>query len=223
MKKATLFAAVLGLMVLIIGCGKSLDVVLESAISSFEKASAKAGQIKSSDAFYELSAPDNSAKFYFAKELGGAQEYDFYIETSLAPFIQAGLNEAKFRQNKPDNLTIENGKILIGIKADSPTAPIAKTPIEAFRNIASKIPKSIGYHAALDHFGVNLGSGFLFEWAKDIDKNDKDIVFVLDPKPFIDAGVDPQKVKGWIFGQVQIDDDNGRPIKVDKFLKPFDL
>jgi hypothetical protein len=223
MKKTALFAAVLSLTILIIGCGKSLDVVLESAISSFDKASAKAGEIKSLDLFYELSAPDGSAKFYFAKELGGDQKHDFYIETSLAPFIEAGLDEAKFKQNKPDNVAIENGKILVGIKAAPSTVISAKTSIESFRNIASKIPKSIGYHSALDHFGINLGTGFLFEWAKDIDKNDKDIVFVLDPKPFIDAGVDPQKVKGWVFGQVEIDDDNGRKIKVDKFLKPFDL
>jgi hypothetical protein len=39
----------------------------------------------------------------------------------------------------------------------------------------------------------------------------------------IDAGVDPNKVEGWVFGKVKVDDANGKPIEVDKFLKPFSL
>jgi hypothetical protein len=82
---------------------------------------------------------------------------------------------------------------------------------------------SIGYHGALDHYGVNLGNGNLFEWAKDLDKNDKDMVFVLNPEPFIRAGVNPNQVAGWVFAKVPVDDENGRPVEVDKLLKPFDL
>ncbi len=54
---------------------------------------------------------------------------------------------------------------------------------------------SISYHMALDHYGVALGGGNMFEWAKDLGANDKDIVFVLDPEPLIAAGVDPQRWK----------------------------
>jgi hypothetical protein len=81
----------------------------------------------------------------------------------------------------------------------------------------------IGYHGAADHFGVNLGGGNLFEWAKDMSKNDKDIVCVLNPQPFIDAGVDPAMVEGWLFAKVAVEDEKGRPVEVDKFLKPFDI
>jgi len=70
---------------------------------------------------------------------------------------------------------------------------------------------------------VDLANGNMFEWAKDMSKNDKDIVFVLNPQVFIDAGVDPAKVEGWVFAKVEKEDENGKKIQVDKFLKPFDL
>jgi hypothetical protein len=63
----------------------------------------------------------------------------------------------------------------------------------------------------------------MFEWAKDMSANDKDIVFVLNPKPFIDAGVDPDRVEGWVFARVTVDDESGKPVELDKFLKPFNL
>jgi hypothetical protein len=53
----------------------------------------------------------------------------------------------------------------------------------------------------------------LFEWAKDMTTNDKDIVFVLDPA----------RITGWAFAKVTVDDENGKPVQVDKILKPFNL
>ena len=97
------------------------------------------------------------------------------------------------------------------------------TPLTSYENIVKLKRDSINYHSALDHYGVNLGDGNVFEWAKDLSTNDKDIVFVLNPKVFIDAGVDPQKLEGWVFAKVETMDMNGKPIEVEKFLKPFDL
>jgi hypothetical protein len=81
----------------------------------------------------------------------------------------------------------------------------------------------IGYHAPLDHYGIGLGEGNMFEWAKDMAKNDKDLVFVLNPEPLIQAGVDPAKIEGWVFARVPVKDPSGKSIEVDKFLKPYDL
>jgi poly-D-alanine transfer protein DltD len=63
----------------------------------------------------------------------------------------------------------------------------------------------------------------MFEMAKDMSKNDKDIVFVLNPQAFIDAGVDPAKVEGWIFAKIKVEDAKGKMVEVDKLLKPFNL
>jgi hypothetical protein len=53
-------------------------------------------------------------------------------------------------------------------------------------------------------------------------KQDKDLVFVLDPQPLITAGVDPHKVNGWSYSLVR-QHINGRYIDVWRFVKPFDL
>lgn len=79
----------------------------------------------------------------------------------------------------------------------------------------------LGYHAEMDHYNVNL-DGAMFEWAKDLAANDKDIVFALDPEPLIAAGADPEKVEGWTYAQVPVMRD-GKAAQVWKFLKIFDL
>jgi hypothetical protein len=56
----------------------------------------------------------------------------------------------------------------------------------------------------------------------DNSNQDKDIVFVLNPEPLIAAGVDPEKVEGWAYAQVPVEE-NGETTQVWKFLKPFDL
>jgi hypothetical protein len=81
--------------------------------------------------------------------------------------------------------------------------------------------KNIGYHAQMDHYNLDL-NGAIFEWAKDLSTNDKDIVFVLNPEPLIAAGVRPEKVEGWIYAQVPVMVD-GKETQVYKFLKPFNL
>jgi hypothetical protein len=71
--------------------------------------------------------------------------------------------------------------------------------------------------------GHDLDNGNMFEWAKNLATNDKDIVFVLAPEPFIAAGTDPARIEGWAFTKVTVDDANGKPVQVDKILKPFNL
>jgi len=76
----------------------------------------------------------------------------------------------------------------------------------------------LSYHAALDHYGIQLPAG-KFEWAKDAATNDKDIVFVLAAQPFADLGVDVQNIEGWGFMTTQ--DDAGKDI--DILVKPYGL
>jgi hypothetical protein len=96
------------------------------------------------------------------------------------------------------------------------------SPADIFKHIVENDRSMIGYHAALDHYNIDLGGGNMFEWAKDMSTNDKDIVFVLNPEPLIAAGVDPESVEGWAYAQVPIEE-NGKTTQVWKLLKPFDL
>jgi hypothetical protein len=143
------------------------------------------------------------------------------IEFDAAPFIAAGLDPAKL----PGNFTYYEDKIVTGTKLGTEQLKYSGevTPLASYGQIVKLKRTAIGYHGALDHYGVNLGGGNLFEWAKDMSTNDKDMVFVLDPAPFIAAGADPSRIAGWAFAKVTVDDENGKPIQVDKILKPFDL
>jgi hypothetical protein len=103
------------------------------------------------------------------------------------------------------------------------------TALKAYEKIVENYRDSINYHTSLDHYGVKLGDGNMFEWARDLKTNtatgenqDKDIVFVLNPQPLIAAGVDPGKVEGWKYLQVPVEE-NGKTEQVWKLLKAFDL
>ena len=143
------------------------------------------------------------------------------IEFDAAPFIAAGLDLERL----PENFTFFEGMLMVGTKLGQETLRYSGevTPLASYEQIVKLKRPAIGYHGAMDHYGVNLGDGNLFEWAKDMAANDKDLVFVLNPAPFIAAGVDPARVADWVFDKVTVDDANGKPVQVDKFLKPFDL
>jgi hypothetical protein len=170
---------------------------------------------------WSLSAPDDSVRFVWACVLADNWLYDAMLEFDAAPFIAAGLDTSEL----PGNFTFRDGMIMVGTKwrtgqtkCDGDTAPMS-----LYRKIVKHQRNAIGYHGQLDHYGINLGDGNLFEWAKNLNTNDKDIVFVLEPAPFIRAGVDPNGIEGWAFAKVTVDDENGKPVVVDKLLKPFDL
>jgi hypothetical protein len=143
------------------------------------------------------------------------------LEFDAAPFIAAGLDPEKL----PENFAFYEGMIMVGTKLGQETLRYSGevTPLASYEQIVKLKRPAIGYHGALDHYGVNLGDGNLVEWAKDMSTNDKDIVFVLNPEPFINAGADPSRVEGWTFTKVTVDDANGKPVEVDKILKPFNL
>jgi hypothetical protein len=215
-------AAIAALLALAAGSCSKLDVVGTESVKSFDKVlrqiPAKADEINSG---WSLAAPDGMARFIWSKNYAESPLHDIMLELDAAPFIAAGLDPEKL----PDNFVFYEGMLMVGTKLGEETLRYSgeATPLASYEQIVKLKRSSIGYHGALDHYGVNLGDGNLFEWAKDMATNDKDIVFVLNPAPFIAAGVDPAKIEGWAFAKVTVDDPNGKPIQVDKILKPFNL
>jgi len=206
-----------------LSCGGKLDVVGTDSARAFNELLQKAGQLVTEDkenSAWSIIAPDNEARFTWRWE-HNAQDNDVVLEIDAAPFIAAGLDTSKL----PNSIAFNDGKLTIGTKLVPPgsEAKAKSTPLAAYECLVNLNRNAIGYHAALDHYGINIGGGNLFEWAKDLSANDKDMVFVLNPEPFINAGVAPDKVDGWAFAKVTVDDENGKPIQVDKILKPFNL
>jgi len=221
-KKFKILALSLVLLVTLVSC-KQLDVVGNTSITSFEEVLNIIPNNIATDEInggWALSAPDGSARFIWSKDYSKSPTHDVMLEFYAQPFIDAGLAISKL----PDGMVYDD-KIMVGTKlgTESLTYDGKATPLASYKKIVNLKRVNIKYHAALDHYGVDLSGGNVFEWAKDMSKNDKDIVFVLNPQMFIDAGVKPENVKGWVFAKVKIMDENGKPIEVDKFLKPFDL
>jgi hypothetical protein len=212
-------AAVLG----IAGCAK-LDVVGKESVASFQAVLERipgGAEFDESMGGWALSAPDGSAKFIWSRNYRESPLYDVMIVFEARPFINAGLDPGRL----PEDITVINGTIVVGTKLGNEVLSYKgdPTPIASYEEIVKLKRDSINYHGALDHYGVNLSKGSLFEWAKDMSKNEKDIVFVLNPEPFIAAGVNPAQIEGWVFTKVPVDDENGRPTEADKILKPFNL
>ncbi|MDR2709579.1 MAG: hypothetical protein LBC07_06370 [Elusimicrobiota bacterium] len=222
MKKTVFFSLCLGFLIFT-ACSK-LDVVGDGAEKSFARLLDLYPQLVSMDDHqngWAFSSPDASAKFIWSKNWAESPFYDVAIELDAKPFIAAGLDVKKL----PAEYFYYNGKILIGTKLGTQNIKYkgAPTPLASFEEIVKLSRANIGYDEALEHYGVDLGAGNLFEWAKDSGANDKDILFVLDPDPFLDAGVDPTNIDGWAFARVVIEDEDGRTIEVEKILKAVNL
>jgi hypothetical protein len=225
MKKLVIIALVLSLAVSLAAC-QATDVVGKVAVTSFEAVLNKIPDKIASDEVnngWSLASPTGE-RFVWGKDFSKEGMPDIMLEFDAKPFINAGLDVNKLPKDM--YLYVSNMNLLmvhaeLGDKKFTYNGEVK--PLDSFKKIVENYRDSIGYHEKLDHYGVALGNGNMFEWAKDINTNDKDIVFVLNPQPFIDAGVDPAKVEGWAFAKVEVKDDNGKEIEVDKLLKPFDL
>ena len=162
-------------------------------------------------------------RFEWSADFAGAGP-NFRMSLDASPYLSAGLDPAKlpaeryhyYSLTKTLSLSFDVGKEKFSYSG-------SPTPLASFQKIVQTHRPIIGYHAALDHYGIALGDGNMFEWAKDMAKNDKDMVFVLNPEPLIAAGVDPAKITGWVFTKIPVRDKSGKTVDVDKFVKPYNL
>ncbi|MDF2941685.1 MAG: uncharacterized protein K0S01_543 [Herbinix sp.] len=223
MKKKLLLSTFSLLAIVSLTACNKLDVIGDQSIKSFEAVLNSTKEEVTEDTTFggwSLAAPDGEARFVWSKDFSKTTSNDAFLEVKAQPFIDAGLDISKL----PAGMVVGD-KIVVGTELgnDKPSSNSDATPIDSYKQIVKNYRDNIKYHTALDHYGVDMTNGNMFEWAKDMATNDKDIVFVLNPQPFIDAGVDASKVDGWVFAKVDTMDENGKKIQVDKFLKPFDL
>lgn len=220
MKKIMIPILLLTLLISLAGCTQT-DVVGKASVQSFA-AIVEVADVEADESFggFAITAPDGSARFLLSRNFAVTGSYDVALKFTAAPFLAAGLDVSQLPVGMLDADTLVVGTDLGSqdFKAEA-QSNVATT----YEELVRQKGQAIGYHKALDHYGIDLGGGNLFEWAKDMQTNDKDIVFVLDPKPFQDAGVDPAAIEGWIFAKVETMDKKGNMIEVEKLLKPFDL
>jgi catechol 2,3-dioxygenase-like lactoylglutathione lyase family enzyme len=225
MKKIIILAVMLVPVIIFSACSAT-DVVGKVASTSFEEMTNNLPEVVVTDEIYNgwaLKSPTGE-RFVWSKDFSISSNPDLMMEFDAKPFIDAGL-KVKDLDKTVYFYDEAFGKLMVHselgndkFKYDSETKPM-----DSFKEIILSHRDSIKYHEKLDHYGIAFGGGNMMEWAKDLTTNDKDLVFVLNPQPFIDAGVDPNNVDGWLFAKVEIKDDQGKVEQVDKLLKPFDL
>ena len=214
----------------VVSCSAT-DVVAKVADTSFKAvvdASGNRVAWSSVDEAWSLLSPSGdkvsfSTDFARTKADSGLGDLEFSFDA--APFIAAGLQIENLPKAEGLRYELKDDRFLIQFELGSQAfEPGSQKSFEAtFTQVVKTQRDRIGYHAALDHYGIELGNGNMFEWAKDLAKNDKDIVWVLNPEPFITAGVDPARLEGWAFAQVETMDEAGKTVFVDKLLKPFNI
>jgi len=206
------------------GCG-STDVVAKVANSSF-KAVAEASRDRISFSETEASwvlASEAGDQVFLATDFSKTPDVQFSFDA--APLVAAGLDSTRLVGTEGVSYALEGGRFVVRFElgAEQFPAESRKSLESTFAQIVSTQRKRIGFHEKLDHYGIKLGGGNMFEWAKDMSKNDKDIVWALNPAPLIAAGLDPAKVQGWLFAKVESKDASGKTVVEDKLLKPFNL
>ena len=221
MKKLIILAVVL--IAILAGCTAQpveekpvVETPVEAAdpsIVSFEALSQSIEWKSEGDTFL-IDAPDQSVSLSIAQSF--TSENDVVMSVDAAPFVAAGLDVSKL----PEGFYVD-GRLNYVTSIEGTTTYTNVT--EAFADILSIQADLVGYHAALDHYGLSLQDGNVFEWAADVNANDKDIVFVLNPQTLIDAGTNVEAVEAWIFAEVEIMQADGTMKMVPKLLKPFDL
>lgn len=223
-KRILLAGAILGLSLSVTACAQlqnSLDVIGKSSVRALESvlnAAPQGMEAEPETGYWTIEAPDASARVRISRDWSQTGD-DLVLEWDAAPFLQAGLDPERL----PEAYGYDGTVLSVGVPLASDGPPGGTgTLMEAYGRIVAQAPGLIGYHAQLNHFGVEIGQGNLLEWARDLQANDKDIVFVLNPEPLIEAGVDPEAVEGWAYAKVKVHV-KGKAAEVDKFLKPFDL
>lgn len=183
----------------------SLDVVQKDAVRAFSDV-LNVRSADSNDGDWQFKAPDDTAVVNW-------DSARIQMVVDATPFVDAGLDLSKLDNADENGIYFAQEFKMLG--------GLGETSLSDFRKLVSAGRNKLGYHAEMDHYNIDL-DGAMFEWAKDMSANDKDIVFVLNPEPLIAAGVDPENVDDWTYAQVPVMQD-GKETQVYKFLKPFDL
>ena len=203
----TLAIMVLGAAALLGACGEA-DVVLKYSRESLDKLVGAFPDVTAeTDNGYAFSVDDETVLRISGDYSTGKD--DIVLSTPLKPFTDAGMDVSKLGEG----LSADDNTLYVttdfGDEADK-----AGTAADALFAAAAAKRDALTYHAALDHYGIALTAG-KFEFAKDYNTNDKDIVFILKSDAIAATGADVGNIEGWAF--VTMDDG------AEVLAKPYDL
>ncbi|MDR3318972.1 MAG: hypothetical protein LBS99_05985 [Clostridiales bacterium] len=186
-----LIAAVTAAIMLIFTACGATDVIANYAVGSFEKLSDKIGNAEYGDGKHTLTSPGGKEKFIWGGQI--------VMEIDLSELISAELDVAKLIAG---GFNIDGNTLAVELQnAAAVTDPDG---LAAFEKNMRGNRKALGFDVGMGHFGIAFGNEFAFEWAQYLDANDKDMVFLLNPAPFIEAGLKTDILEGWLYAELEM-------------------
>ncbi len=224
-KKLSTLLLLLSVVLTFCGC-QATDLVAKVAVTSFDaltKAIPDQVSYDSAKEGWAVTGLDGRDRIILNKDFSSNQP-DIALELDAAPFLDAGLDAEKLPKDQY-LYDASTGKITMPFEygADKFGENAKKSTLDTFKQIVKTHRDIVGYHEEGDHYKISLGNGNLFAWAKDLSTNKTDIAFILNPGPWIKAGMDTGKIKEWIFVKMPVTDKDGKPAKVDVLMKGFDV
>jgi hypothetical protein len=220
-----LFLLLLITVLVLTGC-QATDVIAKVSVTSFDalvKAVPDKVSNDSAKGGWAITGLDGKERIILSKDFSSNLS-DIALEFDASPFLQAGLDVKKLPEDqyvydastKKITMPFEYGR-------DKFSPDSEKSVLDTFEQIVKTHREIIGYHEEGDHYKITLMNGNSFAWAKEIKTNKMDLLFILNPQPFVDAGVDIAKIKEWTFTKMPTTDKNGKSVQVDIFLKGFNV
>jgi hypothetical protein len=152
-------------------------------------------------------SPDKDAdvSLYVTESGGQTANGNLAVGVDLKPFVESGMNFKEFeellQQSGLGYSLIANihGSGMVDFSGSFTTFDANGTEKEAFNNFLYAQKRNIKYNITTDSFQLKVDSVCSIEWARNIDTNKKDLLFILKPDMFISAGTNPENVSGWTY------------------------
>ena len=208
---AALYATIVILVANVFSSIAAVDIVANRAIDSFESLGRELELHEESRQHYDLRSPDGTEVFTFGQSI--------MLTFDLAPFTVAGFVPQEYGN------ALVMGETTFSILADHAgvTPQDGDGGYDVFEAVLRSNRHALEYHMDHDLFELHLGHGNAFRWARDLQTNTRGMTFVLNPEPFIEAGLNPELLKGWALVDITVMHGADRGQRVPRLIKNFSL
>lgn len=168
-------------------------------------------------------------KFEWSKDMS-ANKADFAMVMLADPLVEAGLDIDKLDKNEwlyetagKDDMGVDLPNRLIKPYNVSDKKEVSNGSEDSMRRLLKTDTNIIKYHEEQQHYRLILGTNEV-QWTEKLGINDADMIFVLEAKPLIEAGLDVAKLEGsgWIFREAS-KENMGMGESPDQLVKIYDI
>ena len=188
---AAVYAIIVIVLAFTLSENPKLDVVANHAVESF-KTFGEIIKINGYDErLYNVYSPDGTEVFSYGESV--------QLTIDAGWFTAAGFDPDKFN----GEAILEDSRLTF-ISDYVKGVANGSNIFDTFENILRSNRHALEYHTDHVLFELHLGGGNAFRWAKDWRTNTRGMTFVLNPQPFVEAGLELENLQGWALTNVNI-------------------